>query len=48
MISEGRDYIATAYWTALFPGLSIALLVWSLNFTGDWLRDRIDPRLRQL
>jgi len=48
MISEGRDYISTAYWTALFPGLFILLLVMSFNFIGDWFRDRMDPRLRQL
>lgn len=48
MISEGRDYIATAYWTALYPGVFIFMLVMSLNFIGDWFRDRMDPRLRQL
>jgi peptide/nickel transport system permease protein len=48
MVSEGRDYISTAWWTALFPGVFIFLLVMSLNFIGDWFRDRIDPRLAQL
>ena len=48
MVSEGRDYIASAYWTALFPGIFIFLLVMSLNFIGDWFRDKIDPRLTQL
>lgn len=48
MVAEGREYIRTAWWTAFFPGLSIVLLVLSLNFLGDWLRDRFDPRLRQL
>jgi peptide/nickel transport system permease protein len=48
MVSEGRDYISTAWWTALFPGVFIFLLAMSLNFIGDWFRDRIDPRLAQL
>ncbi len=48
MVSEGRDYIATAWWTTTFPGLAIVLVVFALNFLGDWLRDRLDPTLRQL
>lgn len=48
MVSEGRDYVDTAYWTALFPGIFIFLLVMSWNFLGDWFRDYMDPRLRQL
>ena len=48
MVSEGRAYITTAWWSAFFPGLAIFLVVMSLNFLGDWMRDRFDPRLRQL
>ncbi|MCI0439869.1 MAG: ABC transporter permease [Chloroflexi bacterium] len=48
MISEGRDYLQTAWWTSTFPGLALFLTVMSLNFVGDWMRDRLDPRLRQL
>lgn len=48
MVSEGREYITRAWWIAFFPGISILLLVMSLNFIGDWSRDRFDPRLRQL
>ena len=33
---------------ALFPGLAIFLVVFAFNFLGDWTRDRLDPRLRQL
>jgi peptide/nickel transport system permease protein len=47
MISEGRDYISTAYWLALFPGIVIALTVLALQMFGDWLRDKLDPKLRQ-
>ena len=48
MVAQGRDFLATAWWISFFPGISIFLLVMSLNFLGDWLRDRLDPRLRQL
>ncbi|MSQ35427.1 MAG: ABC transporter permease [Dehalococcoidia bacterium] len=48
MVAEGRDYISSAYWMSLLPGLAIFALVFALNFLGDWLRDRFDPRLRQL
>jgi peptide/nickel transport system permease protein len=48
MISEGRGRIADAWWVALVPGIAITLLVLSVNLLGDWLRDRLDPRLRQL
>ncbi|MGH2561624.1 MAG: ABC transporter permease [Thermomicrobiales bacterium] len=46
MLSEGRDYIATAWWLATFPGLALVLLVLSVNLVGDWLRDELDPRRR--
>ncbi|MGE0702237.1 MAG: ABC transporter permease [Hyphomicrobiaceae bacterium] len=48
MVSEGRGNIADAWWVALIPGIAITLLVLSVNLFGDWLRDRLDPRLRQL
>ncbi len=48
MVAEGRDYIGDAWWTSFFPGVAIFLVVMSLNFLGDWLRDYADPRLRQL
>src|ERR1700752_1146629 len=48
MISEGRGRIAEAWWVALIPGIAITALVLSVNLFGDWLRDRLDPRLRQL
>ena len=48
MVSEGRDYLQTAWWTSAFPGAALLFTVMSLNFFGDWLRDRLDPRLRQL
>jgi peptide/nickel transport system permease protein len=48
MIADGRDYLGSAWWIAFFPGMAIFLTVLALNFLGDWLRDRFDPRLRQL
>ena len=48
MISEGREWLSTAWWIAVFPGIAILLVVMSVNFLGDWLRDRWDPKLRQL
>ena len=47
MISQGRDFIATSWWIITFPGIAILLTVMSVNLLGDWLRDRLDPRLRR-
>jgi peptide/nickel transport system permease protein len=48
MIAEGRDYIASAWWVSFFPGLAILATVLAFNLFGDWLRDALDPTLRQL
>ena len=48
MVADGKNFISFAYWISLFPGLAIFLLVYALNFIGDWTRDRLDPRLRQI
>ena len=48
MIADGRGLINTAWWTALFPGIAMALTVLAVNLFGDWLRDKLDPRLRQI
>jgi len=48
MVADGREYLGDAWWIAFFPGLGIFLVVMSLNFLGDWMRDRFDPKLRQL
>lgn len=48
MVSDGRDFLADAWWISTMPGLAILLTVISLNLFGDWLRDILDPRLRQL
>jgi peptide/nickel transport system permease protein len=48
MIADGRDLIVVAWWIAMFPGLAIMLTVLSLNLLGDWLRDYLDPKLRNI
>ncbi|NTF90220.1 ABC transporter permease [Agrobacterium rhizogenes] len=44
MLSTGRNYVATAWWLSVMPGAALFLLVLSVNFIGDHLRDRLDPR----
>ena len=53
MVSDGRNHLAGGFstgswWISTFPGIAIMLTVMSLNLFGDWLRDKLDPRLRQL
>ena len=48
MVSDGRSLFARAWWISLFPSLAIGLVVLSGNLLGDWIRDRMDPKLRQL
>ncbi len=48
MVADGRDFLADAWWISTMPGIAILLTVLSLNLFGDWLRDRLDPKLRQL
>ena len=48
MVADGRDFIQSHYWLTLFPGLAILASVMCLNLFGDWLRDTLDPRRRQL
>jgi peptide/nickel transport system permease protein len=48
MVSEGRNYVITAWWLSLFPGVAITLVVLAFNFFGDWLRDSLDPKLRRV
>ena len=48
MVADGRDFLADAWWISTMPGLAIMLTVLSMNLFGDWLRDTLDPRLRQV
>lgn len=45
MLGEGRDYLASAWWLSVFPGIALMLTVLSVNLVGNWLRDVYDPRL---
>lgn len=47
MLDEGRNYLTTGWWLALFPGLAILAVVLGINVVGDWLRDTLDPRLER-
>jgi peptide/nickel transport system permease protein len=47
MINEGRMYLQTAPWLAIFPGIAIMLMVLALSLFGDGLREALDPRLRE-
>lgn len=47
MVADGRDLMLVAWWISFFPGMAILLVVLSFNLTGDWLRDFLDPKLRQ-
>ena len=48
MISKGREYITTAWWIPFLPGLAVSLVCLSFNMFGDWLREVLDPKLRQV
>jgi peptide/nickel transport system permease protein len=48
MVADGRELIVTAWWLSMFPGLAIMLTVLSLNLVGDWLRDHLDPKLKNV
>ena len=47
MVAEGKEVIIDVWWLSLFPGLAITIVVLAFNFIGDWLRDTMDPKLRQ-
>lgn len=46
MVADGRNYLAIAWWLAAFPGVVIVLTTLSISLLGDYLRDRLDARLR--
>ncbi len=48
MVADGRALVINAWWLSFFPGLAILLTVLSMNLLGDWLRDRLDPKLRNV
>jgi len=48
MVADGRELIISHWWVAFFPGLAIMLVCLSMNLLGDWLRDKLDPKQRQV
>ncbi len=44
IVSDGREYVGTAWWISFFPGLAIFFTVMGINLLGDWLREMGDPR----
>ena len=48
MLSENREYLEVAPWLVIFPGLAISLTVLGINVVGDWIRDYLDPRMKNL
>lgn len=45
MLADGRDYLATSWWLATFPGIAITLTALGMILLGDWLRDVLDPKM---
>lgn len=48
MLSDGREYLLSAWWIATFPGVVLMLTALSFNRLGDWVRDLSDPRLQRM
>jgi peptide/nickel transport system permease protein len=48
MVGDGLESLESGWWISVLPGLAIMIVVFSFNLVGDWLRDRLDPRLRNV
>ncbi len=46
MVSNGRDYMLTHWWLAIAPSAVIVVLILQVSLVGDWLRDKLDPKLK--
>jgi len=46
MVADGLDFVESAWWISVMPGLAILIVVFAFNLLGDWLRDHLDPQLR--
>ena len=46
LVSSGRDYLISNWWLAIAPSIIIVIIVLQVSLTGDWLRDRLDPKLQ--
>jgi peptide/nickel transport system permease protein len=45
MLGFGRDYLTTAWWITVLPGVTIFFATLAMSILGDWVRDRLDPTL---
>ena len=48
MLADGREYVSTAWWVTTAPGVAIMLVVLAFNLSGDWLREKLDPKQRSI
>lgn len=48
MVAEGRDLLKIRFWLTGFPGITIMIVALVGNLLGDWLRDYLDPQLRNI
>jgi peptide/nickel transport system permease protein len=46
MLSDARNYMQVAWWLPTFPGVALLVTLLGINIAGDWLRDALDPTLR--
>ncbi len=46
MLNDGRNFMRTAWWLTVFPGMAVFVTVLSFNLIGDHLRETLDPRMR--
>ncbi|SEP83941.1 peptide/nickel transport system permease protein [Ignavigranum ruoffiae] len=47
MISEGRDFLMTHWWLAIIPSLFMIIIILCISLLGDWLRDKLDPKINR-
>jgi peptide/nickel transport system permease protein len=45
MLADGRQYMATAWWLTVLPGLAIVVVILGVTLVGDWLRVVYDPKI---
>jgi peptide/nickel transport system permease protein len=46
MVSNGRDYMLNNWWMAIIPSVVIVIIIMQISLIGDWLRDKLDPKLQ--
>jgi peptide/nickel transport system permease protein len=46
MVSAGRSQLTNSWWLAVIPIIVIVIIVMCVSLIGDWLRDRLDPKLQ--